>query len=69
MVRINDRGPFAKSRIIDLSRAAAFQLGMMDGGVAQVTLEVLGTPTVELQRSPNAAEKRPTVLESPGAAQ
>ena len=34
VVRINDRGPFAKDRIIDLSRAAAEELGMIDAGVA-----------------------------------
>jgi rare lipoprotein A len=41
-VRINDRGPFVKGRIIDLSRAAARALGM--DGVMQVQLEVL-TPS------------------------
>ena len=44
VVRINDRGPFVKSRIIDLSHAAAARLGMTGGGVAPVTLEVLETP-------------------------
>lgn len=38
-VRINDRGPFVKGRIIDLSRAAARALGM--AGLMQVQLEVL----------------------------
>ena len=38
-VRINDRGPFIKDRIIDLSRAAARTLGM--AGLMQVQLEVL----------------------------
>ena len=38
-VRINDRGPFIKGRIIDLSRAAARALGM--AGLMQVQLEVL----------------------------
>ena len=47
VVRINDRGPFVKSRIIDLSRAAAARLGMMGSGVAPVTLEVVETPAVE----------------------
>jgi len=47
VVRINDRGPFVKSRIIDLSHAAAVRLGMTDGGVAQVTLEVVGTPPLD----------------------
>ena len=40
-VRINDRGPFAKGRIIDLSRAAAQQLGMLTAGVARVRVEFL----------------------------
>lgn len=38
LVRINDRGPFAKSRIIDLSRAAADVLGMLGQGIKQVVL-------------------------------
>lgn len=37
-VRINDRGPFAKDRIIDLSRAAATELDMMGPGTARVRL-------------------------------
>lgn len=44
VVRINDRGPFVKSRVIDLSHAAAVQLGMTDGGLVPVTLEVVWTP-------------------------
>jgi rare lipoprotein A len=40
VVRVADRGPFAKGRIIDLSPAAAKQLGMRDDGVAQVRLEI-----------------------------
>jgi rare lipoprotein A len=40
VVRIGDRGPFAKGRIIDLSRAAAEQLGMRGEGVAHVRLEI-----------------------------
>jgi peptidoglycan lytic transglycosylase len=38
-VRVNDRGPFAKSRIIDLSRAAAREIGLIAPGTAQVRLE------------------------------
>jgi rare lipoprotein A len=41
VVRINDRGPFLKSRIIDVSHAAAVQLEMTDGGVAPVILELV----------------------------
>jgi rare lipoprotein A (peptidoglycan hydrolase) len=40
-VRINDRGPHAAGRIIDLSRAAAGALGMVGHGVARVQVEVL----------------------------
>ena len=39
VVRINDRGPFGRGRIIDLSRAAADQLGIRRDGVARVRLE------------------------------
>lgn len=35
-VRINDRGPYVDGRIIDLSQAAAFKLGMMEKGLAWV---------------------------------
>ena len=41
IVRINDRGPFVKGRVIDLSLAAAKQLRMVRSGLAQVTLEIL----------------------------
>ena len=41
-VRVNDRGPFGKKRrIIDLSEAAADELGMLRDGVCQVRVEVL----------------------------
>jgi rare lipoprotein A len=40
VVRINDRGPHAKNRIIDVSGAAAKQLGLIDSGTAKVRLEV-----------------------------
>ncbi len=41
-VRINDRGPFVKGRIIDLSYAAARMLDMIGPGTARVRLEVVG---------------------------
>jgi rare lipoprotein A len=37
-VRINDRGPYAQNRVIDLSKAAADEIGMLDHGVAEVDL-------------------------------
>jgi rare lipoprotein A len=42
VVRINDRGPFARGRVIDLSRAAAQQIGMLKSGTARVRLVVDG---------------------------
>jgi len=41
-VRINDRGPFVRGRIIDLSQAGARRLGMLDAGTAPVRLVALG---------------------------
>jgi rare lipoprotein A len=38
VVRINDRGPYVRGRIIDLSRAAARQLGFVDSGEASVCI-------------------------------
>ena len=38
IVRINDRGPYGRGRIIDVSIAAARQLGMIGSGTAKVTL-------------------------------
>src|SRR6185295_1527518 len=43
VVRLNDRGPFAKDRIIDLSRAAALQLDMIRKGTARVEVRSLAT--------------------------
>jgi rare lipoprotein A (peptidoglycan hydrolase) len=40
LVRINDRGPFIRGRIIDVSLAAAMQLGMVDGGLSAVRIAV-----------------------------
>ncbi|HEY9644660.1 MAG TPA: septal ring lytic transglycosylase RlpA family protein [Coleofasciculaceae cyanobacterium] len=45
VVRINDRGPYADDRIIDLSRGAASAIGLVQSGVAPVNLEVLGAAT------------------------
>lgn len=42
IVRINDRGPFIRGRIIDLSRGAKRQLGM--DGLAPVCLKILSSP-------------------------
>jgi rare lipoprotein A len=41
VVRINDRGPYAHGRVIDVSTAAANMIGLISSGVAPVRLEVL----------------------------
>jgi rare lipoprotein A len=43
IVRINDRGPFKAGRIVDLSYAAAKEIGSIQSGVADVKVEVLKT--------------------------
>ena len=40
-VRINDRGPFVKGRIIDLTRAAFSQIANLDKGVAKVEIRIV----------------------------
>ncbi len=53
-VRINDRGPFVQGRIIDLSRAAAERLEMLESGTAQVTVKALdGASVAEAVPGPN----------------
>ncbi|MBT3181444.1 MAG: septal ring lytic transglycosylase RlpA family protein [Deltaproteobacteria bacterium] len=44
VVRINDRGPFIRGRIIDLSKAAAKKIDMIGHGTSTVKLEALTTP-------------------------
>jgi rare lipoprotein A len=44
MVRITDRGPFIAGRVIDLSQAAAKQIGLIQKGTAPVRVEVFKTP-------------------------
>lgn len=56
-VRINDRGPFVDGRIIDLSKAAAREIGMIDEGVVPVRVEVLNTPSGEEASSAPSGEE------------
>jgi rare lipoprotein A len=41
-VRVNDRGPYVGSRVIDLSKQAAKELGFVSSGVTKVKIEVVG---------------------------
>ncbi|OPX37044.1 MAG: hypothetical protein B1H11_06460 [Desulfobacteraceae bacterium 4484_190.1] len=49
IVRINDRGPFVKGRIIDLSYAAARKIGLVNAGVVRVKIEALGKKVGEVK--------------------
>ena len=41
VVRVNDRGPFIRGRVLDLSRAAAQNIGMVSSGTAKVCYEIV----------------------------
>lgn len=43
-ITINDRGPFIKTRIIDISRAAAREIGILHRGVARVRVSLIYMP-------------------------
>jgi peptidoglycan lytic transglycosylase len=63
VVRVNDRGPFASNRIIDMSRAAARKLGFEKKGLAKVRVRYIGPAALPGQRSnriyAKAAPKQP----------
>lgn len=69
VLRVNDRGPFVDGRIIDLSRAAAEELGLLSQGVGEVRVRYVGraprtgggTPlrTAEVSQPPAASKPRP----------
>lgn len=52
VVRVNDRGPMPQDRVIDLSYAAAQDLGFSQRGVAPVKVELLSAPTEIAQLNP-----------------
>ena len=56
VVRINDRGPFADDRIIDMSRAGARELGFADKGLARVRVAVLREASLRLKQAAGVAE-------------
>lgn len=58
VVRINDRGPFAPGRIIDLSKAAAQELGMLGLGIKPVELWQLDEDEEECPAQLNASAKK-----------
>lgn len=54
VVRINDRGPFKRNRVLDLSLAGAQQLDMVRNGIAHIRLEVVGVKDPPPHPSPAA---------------
>jgi rare lipoprotein A len=50
VVRVNDRGPYAESRVVDLSLGAARTLGIVERGVARVRLEQVAETAARDQR-------------------
>jgi peptidoglycan lytic transglycosylase len=54
VVRVNDRGPYAKGRVVDLSLAAAKQLGIVHRGVARVRVERVAEAPPEREREARA---------------
>lgn len=56
VVRINDRGPFVATRIIDLSKSAAKKIDMVGTGTAPVSIEILGFETKGRKKIPSAKE-------------
>ncbi|MGB7511459.1 MAG: septal ring lytic transglycosylase RlpA family protein, partial [Pelodictyon phaeoclathratiforme] len=51
IVRINDRGPYVKGRVIDLSIGAAKKIGLLKSGITKVKLEALGSGQSTLAES------------------
>jgi len=50
IVRVNDRGPYARSRILDVSRAAAEELGMVGRGTARVRIDQLEAESLAMKQ-------------------
>ena len=60
-VTVIDKGPYIKGRVVDLSMAAAKQLGIVQDGVAEVKIEVVGRSSVK----PETPNKREDVATTP----
>ena len=58
VVRINDRGPFIATRIIDLSNKAAHKVDMVRDGTAPVSIEILGFYSKNKRKIPTKKELR-----------
>lgn len=54
VVRINDRGPFVKGRIIDLSYTSAQEIGLVQNGTAKITITALGEVITKSKKTSSA---------------
>lgn len=67
VVRVNDKGPYIKGRVVDVSKAAARQLGLLKDGVAEVKVEVISKaneqPLAQQERRTTVPENRPESAE------
>jgi rare lipoprotein A len=62
-VRVNDRGPYGKGRIIDLTKAAAAKIGIIRTGMARVKIEVVDPSSVPREPKPDPGlQKKITLL-------
>lgn len=68
-VRVNDRGPFTPGKMIDLSRAAAEAIGLMDLGVKDVVISILNSAEAASAKALLASTQpaRPPLKGSPKA--
>ena len=65
IVTINDRGPFIRGRIIDLSRSVAQSLDMLDNSITEVKIEVLKDQNVTIALRPTSPSTPQTVAVKP----
>jgi rare lipoprotein A (peptidoglycan hydrolase) len=64
VIKVNDRGPFVKTRVMDLSRGGAKELGYLDHGTAYLDFTVL-PKSAKSEKSDAAKSSQPTVTEKP----
>ncbi len=65
VVQIIDRGPYIGGRIIDLSQAAAREIGLMGAGTGRVRLEVLPPPDAASSRAKKTFVAHVTIVRAP----
>ncbi len=69
VVRVTDRGPFVRGRVVDLSMAAAKELGMVSMGVAPVEVKTVGhVKNRNMIKGPDKNTRRESTPRTPGQA-